>query len=609
MSLGQQREFLHKRFEQQVDKTPDNMAVIHGEQSLTYAELNSRSDQLAQRLSEKIRGPEAFIGLFMTRSLDLIIGMIAILKAGAAYVPIDPDYPLERIGYLLKDSGVKTVVSRQTDKKLLSEGYDIVCVDDTRPYPVSKHTQKPEEGCRAAYVIYTSGSTGKPKGTIVEHENVISLFESCDEKFDFSSEDIWSVFHSFSFDFSVWELWGALLHGGSAVIIPSEILSSPIEFSRFSQKSRISILSMTPTFFTQFTKAAIASDYSLAHLRNIILGGEKLQAHHVKGWLDYFPSEKIKLINMYGITETTVHVTYRQITEDFLAHPDLSPIGIPITGMKIHLLDQEDKCVSLGEVGEIVVTGPGVARGYLGRPELTEQCFPMLPLGGKGQLVKAYRSGDLAREENGEFLYLGRKDNQVKLRGYRIEPREIELHLEQSPHVSLCKVIVQHLGEGDCRLIAFIVPHKPTRDLIEKLKALSLALPSFMQPAFIVEIAALPTTLHGKCDEKLLLKKIRLLRENNLSSQGEGHQSIALKVAEISRRILRQKNLNWQEDIFDQGGTSLSFVRILIEVNSEFNICLSGRELEGDASINTIATVVQTFKNNHTLKKEAIQCV
>lgn len=609
MSLGQQREFLHKRFEQQAAKTPDNMAVIHGEQSLTYAELNSRSDQLAQRLSEKIRRPEDFMGLFMTRSLDLIIGMIAILKAGAAYVPIDPDYPPERIGYLLKDSGVKTVVSRLTDKILLSEGYDVVCVDDTCPYPVSKRAENLEEGCRAAYVIYTSGSTGKPKGTIVEHENVISLFENCDLKFEFSSEDIWSVFHSFSFDFSVWELWGALLHGGSAVIIPSEILSSPLEFARFSQKSRISMLSMTPTSFTQFAKAAIASDYSLAHLRSIILGGEKLQAHHVKDWLGHFSSEKVKLINMYGITETTVHVTYRQITEDFLDRPDLSPIGTPIIGMKIHLLDQENKCVSLGDVGEIVVTGSGVARGYLGRAELTEQYFPMLPLGKKGQLVKAYRSGDLAREENGEFMYLGRKDNQVKLRGYRIEPREIELHLEQSPHVSLCKVIVQHLGEGDCRLIAFVVPHKTTSGFIEKLKLLSLELPSYMQPAFIVEIAALPTTIHGKCDEKRLLKKISMLRENDLFSMVGGHQFIAIKIDKISRRILRQQNLNWYEDIFDQGVTSLSFVRILIEVNSAFNICLSGRELEGDASINNIATVIQTLKNNHSLKKEAVQCV
>jgi len=627
MSLSEQQEFLHKKFEQQVLRSPDTIALRYGEEYLSYGELNSRANQVANKISERLRGHETKVGLFMTRSLDFVVAMLAVLKAGAVYVPIDPDYPAERISYLLSDSDVAIILSRKADMKFLPMGRHAVLMEDMMSRQEMKNSLQTDFSSKAAYVIYTSGSTGKPKGTIVEHNNVLALFDNCQGQFNFSDQDIWSVFHSFSFDFSVWEIWGALLYGGTAVIIPAKLISLPLEFAQYVESSRISILSMTPTAFQQFAKAALASGLSFPDLKQIILGGEKLEAAHVENWLNHFDSKKIKLVNMYGITETTIHVTYREITKDFLECPDLSPIGMPVKGMNIHLLDEDDHPVPEGETGEIVVTGCGVARGYLDRSKLNSQRFPMLPLGHDDRLIRAYRSGDLARFEKGEFFYMGRIDDQVKVRGYRIEPREIELHLEQSSDVAHCKVVVQKLGEGDCRLIAFIVPGdgraiEGNNDLLDRLKILAGELPDYMQPSRMVKIARLPITLHGKCDEKSLLNQLEATEtkpeiktetetksEENASVGGhehEDHHYIAGRIAEISQNILHQQNLSWQEDIFDQGGTSLSFVRILLAINKDFNTSLSGSELQGDASISNMASVIQTMTNTHNQKKEAI---
>ncbi|GAB2890564.1 hypothetical protein GCM10027093_27020 [Paraburkholderia jirisanensis] len=599
-------EALHRCFERQAAATPERIALECDGVRLTYGQLDACASALAQRLTSVVHERGELIGLYIERSCELIVGMLGILKAGATYVPLDPRYPDARLRYLIDDARVSAIVTRAGEP----------CRVPGAPLSVEVDLAAPEQAARAglavdaqdsAYVIYTSGSTGQPKGVVVEHGNVTRLFSVCERHFSFSADDVWTMFHSISFDFSVWEIWGALLYGGKLVIVPSAVAASPGRFAELVEAARVTMLSQTPSAFSHFAQASIAARRRFPALRCVVMGGERLDASHVKRWLDHYGEHAPQLVNMYGITETTVHVTYRALSHADAVHAQSSPIGTPLDDLQVHLLDAAGHEPLAGEAGEIVVTGAGVARGYLRRPQLNAERFCLLPLGPGGTPVRAYRSGDMACRNGGELFYLGRSDDQVKLRGFRIELREVEHQIGAIPGIESCMVVVQDLGNDDKRLLAFYVAaaQQPAAAATVMAEA-ARRLPPQMIPARFIEVSHIPLTSNGKRNGQALMKTLETSNQTEGSAQGRAQPSSTAVVAEICGATLEEPNLSWDLDLFDQGATSLSISRIILQLNAQLGLQLSGVEFEGDCSITNIAAVVNRESKRKTLQTEKV---
>ena len=464
---------IHQLFEEQVERNPGSIAVAQEDGSLSYCELNARANQLAHCLRRLGVGPDHRVGICIERGLHMLVGVIGILKSGGAYVPLDPAYPPNRLQYILTDSAPTVIVlqRRSMQKSLHAAGAAVVSLeedwDDIARYPESNLDAgvvnlRPDN---LAYVIYTSGSTGQPKGVMVEHGNVTRLFAATIGSFMFDRHDVWTLFHSFAFDFSVWEMWGALLYGGRLVIVPYLIARSPRDFYNLVCEHGVTVLNQTPSAFAQLIEAQ-ACTRSLRHsLRVVIFGGEALDFRTLRPWFARNGTQSPRLVNMYGITETTVHVTQLALTVEEIETKSESLIGEPLPDLSCHLLDRHFRPVPIGAVGEIHVGGAGVARGYLNRPELTAQRFVRDPFS-TDPAARLYRSGDLGRRRtDGSLEYLGRNDRQVKIRGLRIELGEIEAHLAAFPEVRDAAVLVREDIPGDKRLVGYV-----TVDL-RKLKA------------------------------------------------------------------------------------------------------------------------------------------
>ncbi|RMM67245.1 Pyoverdine sidechain peptide synthetase II, D-Asp-L-Thr component, partial [Pseudomonas savastanoi pv. glycinea] len=424
----------HQRIETQAERTPLAIALTFAGEQLRYQQLNSRANQLAHKLREQGVGPDVRVGLAAERSLDMIVGMLAILKAGGAYVPLDPDYPQDRLSFLMHDSGIELLL---TQAHLLGhlpipahvQTLDLADALDSYSTENPVNQTSPDN---LAYVIYTSGSTGKPKGTLLAHHNLMRLFAATDEWFAFNEKDVWTLFHSFAFDFSVWEIFGALLHGGRLVIVPREVTRSPEDFHVLLVEQRVTVLNQTPSAFKQLMRVACDSPVAMS-LEKVIFGGEALDVASLKPWFDRFGDQAAQLINMYGITETTVHVTYRPITEADTRNP-ASPIGEAIPDLSWYVLDADFNPVAQGCSGELHIGHAGLARGYHNRAALTAERFVPDPFSSDGG--RLYRTGDLARyRAAGVIEYAGRIDHQVKIRGFRIELGEIEARLQAHPTV------------------------------------------------------------------------------------------------------------------------------------------------------------------------------
>ncbi|MDB6121027.1 MAG: hypothetical protein JWQ71_20, partial [Pedosphaera sp.] len=447
---------IQKLFEAQAALRPGAVALIFEGQSITYGDLNSRSNHLAARLRELGVGPEVLVGICVERSFEMLVGLLGILKAGGAYVPMDPSYPSERLEFLLRDAEPMVLL---TQEKLLPSlprhPAQVLCLDALPPGAGAENLQPLNSPDNAAYVIYTSGSTGQPKGVVVTHHNVIRLFAATDQWYGFSERDVWTLFHSFAFDFSVWEIFGALLHGGRLVVVPHPVSRSPDAFYELLAQERVTVLNQTPSAFRQLMQAeeSFAGEKNLA-LRLVIFGGETLDLQSLKPWFERHGDTHPQLVNMYGITETTVHVTYRPLAADDVNQP--SVIGLPIPDLQLHILDQQLNPVAIGEAGEIFVGGAGLARSYLKRPELTEQRFVGNPFS-KEAGARLYRSGDIARRlPNNDIEYLGRADLQVKIRGHRVELGEIEAVLNQHPAIRESVVLLRQ-ESGLPRLVGYLI--------------------------------------------------------------------------------------------------------------------------------------------------------
>ncbi len=446
-------------FARQVARCPEAIALGLGDARLSYAELDARANVLAHELAQRGVGPESLVGVCVDRSLELVAAILGVVKAGGAYVPLDPASPKDRLGMILEDADV-TVLITETKRaaELPTEKVPTIFVDAVR-WAEGQRGQGPAVQLNpdhAAYVIYTSGSTGKPKGVIVTHANVTRLFTTTEGLYDFGENDVWTLFHSAAFDFSVWELWGALLYGGRLLVIPHWMSRSPEAFAELIDREGVTVLNQTPSAFRQLLRApSMAGADGGKSLRWVIFGGEALDAATVRPWFERHPGGATRLVNMYGITETTVHVTYHLVSPTELGSSQ-SLIGEPIPDLRILLLDAHGAPVPVGVPGEIYVGGEGVARGYLKRPELTAQRFLPDP---EHPGRKLYRSGDLAiRLPGGGYNYLGRMDHQVKIRGFRIELGEIQSLLSEHPAVAEAFVMTFDKSEDDRRLVAYVVP-------------------------------------------------------------------------------------------------------------------------------------------------------
>lgn len=459
---------LHELVAAQAERTPGAIALKFEDQSVTYRELDQRANQLAHHLKTLGVGPEVLVSIFMERSVEMLVGLLAVLKAGGAYVPIDPAYPAERVAFILQDTAAPVLLTQQSLLQLLRQpSAHVVCLDEQQEEierasgePLATTLATTVSPDNVAYIIYTSGSTGKPKGVMVTHRNVARLFAATQDSFSFSTSDVWTLFHSYAFDFSVWEIWGALLYGGRLVIVPYWVSRSPEAFYNMLVRERVTVLNQTPSAFRQLCQIDEASTREIQQsltLRLVIFGGEALDFDSLGQWFRDHGDKQPQLVNMYGITETTVHVTERCVrAADLTANPG-SLIGRPIGDLRGYVLDRHMQVLPAGVPGELYVSGAGVARGYLGRPELSAERFVPDPFSGTAG-ARLYRTGDLVRyRAEGDLEYLGRVDQQVKIRGFRIEPGEIESALEQHQEVREAVVIASKDATGEPRLIAYIV--------------------------------------------------------------------------------------------------------------------------------------------------------
>ncbi len=641
---------VHHLFEEQAERTPDAVAVISEDRQVTYSELDAWANGLAHHLRSLDVGPEGLVGICMERSVGMIVGMLGILKAGGAYVPIDPDYPGERIRFILSDADVGVLL---TQERLLSKlpEHDAQRISLDTGDEFGRRDDSPPPGVgpdNTAYVIYTSGTTGRPKGALVTHHNLVRLFLATDPWFRFGRGDVWTLFHSCAFDFSVWEIWGALLYGGRLVIVPHIVSRSPEVFSDLLHRERVTVLNQTPSAFRQLDAAEeaalplpvpdvgqdnrgtgprsplaahpspdtgpgrrspLAARHSpdtdhrsplAAHpspgtgtghrsplaarhspgrgtgtgsgesdLRLVIFGGEALEIRSLGPWFERHGDIRPQLVNMYGITETTVHVTHRPLTTDDLRHP-ASVIGVPIPDLRIHILDRHLGPVPVGVPGEMFVGGAGVCRGYLNRPELTRERFVRDPFGDDPG-ARLYRTGDLARYlPNGEIEFLGRADQQVKIRGFRIEPGEIEAVLSEHPDVREGIVIPRRDDAGGHQLVAYVV-RRPGSETGSGDRSLSLSklrdhlrrqLPEHMIPAFFVFMEALPLTPHGKTDHRALPEpdQTHVRADDEFVPPQTPEEEI---LADIWGDVLGIGQVGIFQNFFDVGGDSIRCISVV----------------------------------------------
>ncbi|SNY24385.1 amino acid adenylation domain-containing protein [Paractinoplanes atraurantiacus] len=591
-------------FSAQARRDPRRVAVSAGGARTSYGELDARSEAIGRRLRARGVGAGSLVGLSGHRGAGLIAGLLGILKAGAAYVPLDPAYPPARLRYLIEDTGVKLVVADAAGRSALA-GHDIEMIDVDGP--AAGDDPRLDGGPSAgdlAYVIHTSGSTGAPKGVLVEHGNVLRLFEQTESWFGFGERDVWTMFHSASFDFSVWEMWGALLYGGRLVIVPPAVTRSPADLFTLLADEGVTVLNQTPSAFRQLCTAldTPAGNAPLA-LRVVVFGGERLDTGMLRPWAERFGTERPQLVNMYGITETTVHVTYRPIRAADLDRPQVSPIGVPIPDLRVTVRDDRGAAAPAGTPGEIWVSGPGVARGYLDRPGLTAERFVTDEDG-----RRAYRSGDLAvRDEHGELHYLGRIDDQIKIRGFRIEPYEIEAVLREQPGVAEVVVAAHDFGDGDLRLVAYLRPEagqdgdRLTEDLA---RYAAERLPRHLCPARYELVAEIPATPQGKADRAALAAAAPAAGPTGGAAEASAGADPDA-VAEIVREVLRRDTLPYDADLFDLGATSLAFIRVIARVNERWQVSLTGSELGEIASVERLCAVVRAARSDRPVPTHA----
>ncbi|MCU0286109.1 MAG: amino acid adenylation domain-containing protein [Acidobacteria bacterium] len=600
---------IHEQFERMTEKYPDYPALVKDGAVLSYRELNRRAGWLAGELTDRGIIPDDIAVIMSGRSLEMLVLILGVLKAGAGYLPVEPSYPEERIKFILKDSGAKYLLLAGTlsHEPYLDMGLEIIQLNNVTAKSITQNNN-PNSACAGkssdlAYIIYTSGSTGIPKGVMICHYNVIRLLFNEQPLFHFTPADTWTLFHSYGFDFSVWEMYGALLNGGKLVIVSMETAQDPKAFLKLLKKEKVTILNQTPGAFYNLVEEDEEQQHPGKELKlsYVIFGGEALSPGRLKSWQTKYPSTR--LINMYGITETTVHVTYKEITGTEITR-NISNIGVPIPTLSVLVLDKAWNLVPLGIPGELCVGGKGLARGYLNRPELTSEKFrPLIKeknksfAGVQGELFQKlplvfYKTGDLVRRLfNGEIEYLGRIDSQVKIRGYRIELGEIEACLLTDESVKETVVVANTDKKGDNYICAYIVTSAELNTNVLR-KHLLNVLPPYMVPSYFIRIGKIPLTANGKIDKKALPG----LREAGVENTGciAPQNDVEMKLLVIWQEVLEKENIGIDDDFFEIGGHSLKAFRITSAIHKEFNVEIGLDIFFSTPTIREIAKYIET---------------
>ncbi|MFE3166660.1 amino acid adenylation domain-containing protein [Streptomyces sp. NPDC059224] len=575
-------------FTQQAALTPDAIAVTHGTTRLTYQQVHTRATQLAAGLRAHGVAPGDHVGICLERSADFIVCLLAVLLADAVYVPMDPAYPAARLAQTIEDAGLATIIT---------ELIEIAGVSSSLVRPDALHAAGaaapdlpvPQRGPESpAYIIYTSGSTGRPKGVVIPHRNVIALMNATRSDFALTCDDVWTFFHSGAFDFSVWEIWGALLTGARVVVVPYWDSRSPEQFHRLLVQEQVTVLSQTPSAFAQLAAADQEQNTKLP-VRLVVFGGEPLDTGSLRNWLDRYPESQCRLVNMFGITETTVHVTAQAIGRDEVLSATRS-VGPPLPGWHVYVLDRRGRILPPGAPGEIHVGGEGVALTYWNRLELTAERFVTDPFA-DGRM---YRSGDRGRLlPDGRLEHLGRLDNQVKLRGFRIELDEIRNVLLEDPCVTSCAVVLG--GDLDSsvartRIDAYVVlTTEADVDTAPVRQRAARLLPAFMVPNTITALDSLPLTVNGKLDARRLPRPAIETRTVTADRKASG---LAARLAALWQDILGVP-VGLDENFFELGGNSLSAVQLAAEARNRDIPAIPLRALYSNPTVRSLATVLK----------------
>ncbi|GAC56445.1 putative non-ribosomal peptide synthetase [Gordonia hirsuta DSM 44140 = NBRC 16056] len=549
----------------------ERMAVSTSERSLSYRELDARADAIAAGLWAQGVGPGDVTGVATARSVDLAAAILGVLKVGAAYLPLDLGNPVERLRFIVADAAVDVVLtdSSSAGHPLWESVGDAAVVDVDALIKANLGSSAPQIVVQAdsrAYVIYTSGSTGLPKGVEVTHRDVVTLMDTAAADFDFRADDVWTMFHSYAFDFSVWELWGPLLSGARLVVVDRELARDPEAFVGLLADEGVTVLSQTPSAFYQLIDARLRTQAELG-LRYVVFGGEALSFEQVRRWFDEFPEDSAELVNMYGITETTVHVTFRSLDRALVSAGDASLIGRPLASLAIHVLDERLHPVPDGVVGEMYVAGGQLAQGYLNRSGLTSSRFVADPFGAPGR--RLYRTGDLARRVGGDIEYLGRGDAQVQLRGFRIEYGEVESGLLRAGGVAAAAARVYDDPVRGEQLVGYVVPEvgAVVNPAVVRAAAADFV-PSYMVPDVVMVIDGLPLTANGKLDRDSLPLPTTVVVAEYVAPESDVEEGIAAAFADV----LGVDRVSVRDSFFDVGGNSLSAVRLRARLQSEYGL-------------------------------------
>ncbi|KUH75761.1 non-ribosomal peptide synthetase [Mycolicibacterium novocastrense] len=551
-------------FDAQVSRDPEAVAVTFEGRSTTYGELEEAANRLASLLSSRGAGPGQRVALLFPRSTEAIAAILAVLKTGAAYLPIDPAHPDARIEFMIGDAApVAAVTTADLRGRLESYGVPIIDVNDQAPDADPAPALTAPAPDDIAYIIYTSGTTGKPKGVAVTHRNVTQLLESLDV--ELSLGQVWTQCHSLAFDYSVWEIWGALLYGGRLLIVPDSVVRSPEELHALLVTEQVSVLSQTPSaFYALQTADALQPELGQQlKLQTVVFGGEALEPQRLSSWLHSHPGLP-RMINMYGITETTVHASFREIGAGDV-DTTTSPIGVPLEHLAFFVLDEWMRQVPVGVTGELYVAGAGLASGYLGRAGLTSTRFVACPFGGPGS--RMYRTGDLVRwGADGQLRYEGRADKQVKIRGYRIELGEIQAAMAGLDGVNEAAVIAREDRPGDKRLVGYVTGHVDPTAVRAKLGE---RLPTYMVPTAVVVLDALPLTVNGKLDTRALPAP-----EFQDADQYRAPSTAVEEIlAGIFAQVLGVERVGVDDSFFDLGGDSILSMQVVARARAAGLVC------------------------------------
>ena len=581
---------IHKLFEEQVKRDPEQIAVIDKGHRYTYNELNQSANRLAHYLRQRGVGSESVVAVYMESSLQAIISILAVLKAGAGYLPVDHEFPAERVEFILRDSGATVVLTDNANRinEIESSCYIFIMSENLELLSKEPHTNpdcdtKPDD---LAYIIYTSGTTGRPKGVMIQHSNVVGLIENLNSSYRFEQREVWTLFHSLSFDYSVWEIFGSLLGGATLVIVPKSIAHDPEAFIKLMETSRVTVLNQTPASFYVISSIIEKMKPDLA-LRYVVLAAEALHPHKLQQFHHLYPH--VRLINSYGITETTVFTTFKELSKSDIDN-DVRSIGKPISNISLYVMDQNNQLCPWGGIGELYVGGLGVAKGYINRNDLNAQKFIANPF---DRSTKLYRSGDLVRiMNNGEIEYIGRIDHQVKIRGYRIELAEIEHVMMSHPEIHEC--VVLPIGDyPNNYLCAYYVAKKKFTKQELKL-SLSNVLPMYCVPSKFIYLTGLPLTVNGKVDRR---KLIRLAQTNNDVHIIAPRNQLEAELVTIWCELLGIEAICIEDDFFGIGGNSLLAAQLASILTQTFHKKITIRDVFLNPTIAMISGHIQMVES------------